>query len=134
MPPIREGLECGSWELGSTASGTAAAETWSHVFLLKGDAGPAFSEVDTRVVDVVMESVSWLHAAVDEPVPPGAFAGLTERQRTVLFLLLDGAARKRIASLLKISEDTVGDHIKAIYAQFGVGSSTELAALFLRSR
>ncbi len=43
-------------------------------------------------------------------------------------------SRKQIASELNITEDTVGDHIKSIYAQFCVGGASQLAALFLRNQ
>ena len=49
-----------------------------------------------------------------------------------MMLLLDGLARKTIAKQLGISEGTVGDHVKSIYAHFSVNSLGELAALFLR--
>jgi DNA-binding CsgD family transcriptional regulator len=51
-----------------------------------------------------------------------------------MLMLLDGLARKTIAVRLSITEDTVGDHLKSIYAHFGVGSASQLAALFLRDR
>ena len=59
---------------------------------------------------------------------------LTPRQRAVAIKLLEGYPRKMIAQQLNITLDTVGDHLKAIYVHFGVNSSGELAALFLRSR
>jgi DNA-binding CsgD family transcriptional regulator len=59
---------------------------------------------------------------------------LTDRQRLVTLLLLDGHSRKLIAANLGITEDTVGDHIKSIFKRFKVNSTTELAAIFLRNR
>ncbi len=49
-------------------------------------------------------------------------------------MLLDGLARKRIAAELKLSVETVNDHIRAIYDEFKVNSSSELAAIFLRGK
>lgn len=40
--------------------------------------------------------------------------------------------RNTIARRMQIAEDTVGDHLKAIYAHFRVSSASELAALFWR--
>lgn len=55
--------------------------------------------------------------------------GLTPRQRDVLGLLLLGRSMTQIAGALRISEHTVNDHRKAIYARVGVASRSELAAL-----
>lgn len=55
--------------------------------------------------------------------------GLTRRQREVLGLLLLGRSMTQIARELDISEHTVNDHRKAIYARTGVASRSELAAL-----
>ena len=46
---------------------------------------------------------------------------------------LDGLSRKQIAANLAITEQTVGDHLKALYKHFGVHSAGELAAHFLRA-
>lgn len=54
--------------------------------------------------------------------------GLTRRQREVLSLLLLGRSMTQIARDLGISEHTVNDHRKAIYARTGVTSRSELAA------
>jgi DNA-binding CsgD family transcriptional regulator len=49
----------------------------------------------------------------------------------VLFLLMSGDSRKQIASKLKISPNTVADHVQAIYRQFGVNSRGELLGRFI---
>jgi DNA-binding NarL/FixJ family response regulator len=48
-------------------------------------------------------------------------------------MLLSGMSRKAIAKQLGISEDTVGNHIKALFDHYGVESAIELAAIFLQS-
>ena len=54
--------------------------------------------------------------------------GLTEREREVTELLVRGLAIKEIAGALAISLYTARDHVKAIFAKFGVTSRPELTA------
>jgi DNA-binding CsgD family transcriptional regulator len=49
------------------------------------------------------------------------------RTQTVLNLLVRGYSNKLIAREMKISDNTVKDHIRRIYQHFGVKSRTELA-------
>ena len=109
------------------------SDTWSNMFLVRRAGQPEFGDREAAILDVAMASIPWLHPRVDETLPPETFVGLTPRQRTVLLLQLDGKSRKQIALQLQITEQTVGDHLKALYEHFGVHSSSELAARFLRS-
>lgn len=59
---------------------------------------------------------------------------LTDRQRDVLGLLLQGLSVTQVAGRLDISEHTAHDHRKAIYAKVGVNSRSELAALLQADR
>jgi DNA-binding CsgD family transcriptional regulator len=52
---------------------------------------------------------------------------LSNRERDVVKLLLQGKSNKMIAASLHISERTVEFHLKNIYAKFQVGSRMELA-------
>jgi DNA-binding CsgD family transcriptional regulator len=54
---------------------------------------------------------------------------LTEREREVTQLLLRGMAIDEIARSLWITQNTVRDHTKAIFAKLGVGSRPELTAM-----
>lgn len=70
-----------------------------------------------------------------EPVRPRRLAdiivrshGLTTRERQVVEHLAKGSSTRRIAQGLSISEWTVQDHLKAIFAKFGVASRSELMA------
>lgn len=56
---------------------------------------------------------------------------LTDRQRTVLHLLMDGATRKATAKRLGLSEHTIAEYIQQIYRHYGVNSRAELLSLFL---
>jgi DNA-binding CsgD family transcriptional regulator len=74
-------------------------------------------------------------AVVIEPAKPAELApiillahGLTRREGQVAQLALQGRTNKRVARDLRISEHTVEDHLKAIFAKVGVSSRGELAA------
>lgn len=112
----------------------SASDTWSNLFLLRNTGAPEFGRTEADVIHVTLTSVPWMNSTAEEKLPPERFAGLTSRQRTVMLMLLDGLSRKRIATSLGIVEATVGDHIKAVFNHFGVGSVAELAALFLRGK
>ncbi|MGB0213056.1 response regulator transcription factor [Algiphilus sp.] len=65
------------------------------------------------------------------PLPPRpVFAEpLTERERTVLRLLCAGRSNGEIAEHIRISQNTVKYHLKAIYGKLGVHRRTEAAAM-----
>jgi len=54
------------------------------------------------------------------------FNGLSNREREVVKLLLEGKSNKQIAKLLHITESTVEFHLKNIYSKNQVSSRTEL--------
>lgn len=134
VPAMRRQLERGGWKSWLHCVRYSARDTWSNLFLLRNSDQPEFSLSEAALIDFAMTNVKWLHATTQESLPPEAFVGLTPRQHTVMLMLLDGLARKAIAHQLGIAEHTVGDHIKAIFRHFKVGTTTELAALFLRGR
>ena len=74
-------------------------------------------------------------AVVVEPATPAEVAplmllayGLTKREAEVAKLALQGKTNKALARELRISENTVEDHLKAILGKVGVGSRGELTA------
>ncbi len=74
-------------------------------------------------------------AVVVEPAAPAELAplillayGLTKREAEVAQLALQGRPNKVLARELHISENTVEDHLKAVFAKIGVGSRGELTA------
>ena len=107
---------------------------WSNLFLIRRRDRPEFDSAEVALLDVAIDGIPWLHGTAQELVPTAKALELTDRQRTVMLLLMDGLSRKMIATQLGISDDTVGDHIKNIYLRFGINSATELAAVFLRGR
>jgi DNA-binding CsgD family transcriptional regulator len=74
-------------------------------------------------------------AVVIEPAKPAELTpiillahGLTTREGQVARLAIQGKTNKRVARDLRISEHTVEDHLKAIFAKVGVSSRGELTA------
>lgn len=58
---------------------------------------------------------------------------LTEREREVTHLLLQGNSAKAIARALAISPETARNHLKRVYPKLGVASQAELFALFFKA-
>jgi len=54
------------------------------------------------------------------------FNGLSNREREVVKLLLEGKSNKQIASSLHITDNTVEFHLKNVYSKNQVSSRTEL--------
>ncbi len=108
-------------------------DSWHCVTIFKAADRPGFTPRDQALLHVSLASLGMLEPKVSEAVPAEAFVNITPRQRTVMLYLLDGMPRKQIASIMGMTLHTVNDHIKALYARFGVQSATELAARFLRS-
>jgi DNA-binding NarL/FixJ family response regulator len=57
---------------------------------------------------------------------------LTDRERDVLALLIDGRSNRQIAQRLYISDKTVSVHVSNILAKLQVRSRTEAAAVARR--
>lgn len=53
--------------------------------------------------------------------------GLSEREREVLLMVVDGLANKQIARRLEISEKTVKAHLTSVFRQIGVTDRTQAA-------
>ena len=75
------------------------------------------SPLDPRAARTVLEAHS-------EPDP---LAALSEREREVLALLVDGLPNKLIARRLEISEKTVKSHLTRIFRELGVTDRTQAA-------
>ena len=85
-----------------------------------------FTPRERRIAHILCGEVEWLHGA-GLPEDGGApTAGLTPRLRGVLVLLLEGMTRAQIAHHLHLSEHTISDYVKTIYAHFGVNSRARL--------
>ena len=71
-----------------------------------------------------------VHAAA-QPPPPGL--DLTEREREVLVLMVEGLNNTQIAGRLGVSPSTVKSHVSNILSKLGVSSRTEAVTLALRN-
>jgi len=65
-------------------------------------------------------------------VRPGNGVSLTDRERDVLRLVVDGASNDEIGGRLGISSRTVESHLRRLFERVGVASRTELAARAIR--
>ena len=92
-----------------------AREAWKSTF-----SGHRVAEVDRL-----------FHKQVSDAVSSFGQSELTPRETEIVHLLLKGHSAKSVASVLKISPDTVRTHQKSIYAKLRIRSLSELFGLFL---
>ncbi len=67
-----------------------------------------------------------------EPLHLPSDASLSSREREVVLTLAQISSVAAVAEKLSISENTVRNHLKAVYRKLGVSSQTELLSLVLR--
>jgi len=72
-----------------------------------------------------------VHAASQ---PPALGYDLTEREREVLALMIEGWNNTQIAGKLTVSPSTIKSHVSNILSKLGVASRTEAVTLALRNR
>jgi NarL family two-component system response regulator LiaR len=65
-------------------------------------------------------------------LPPAPGLDLTERERAVLALMVEGLNNTQIAGRLTVSPSTVKSHVSNILSKLGVSSRTEAVTLALR--
>jgi DNA-binding NarL/FixJ family response regulator len=97
-------------------------------------AGLARGPARTMGAAPVLEELRALGVAPARTVSaePAGLGALTERERDVLGLLVEGRTNRQIAGRLYISEKTVSVHVSNILAKLGVRSRAEAAALARR--
>jgi two-component system nitrate/nitrite response regulator NarL len=66
--------------------------------------------------------------------PKDSFKLLTEREREILLLLSRGESNKAIAITLKISYDTVKQHVRHILNKLNLSSRVKVAVLFAKEQ
>ena len=70
----------------------------------------------------------------DASQPPTPGLDLTERERAVLALMVEGLNNTQIAGRLTVSPSTVKSHVSNILTKLGTSSRTEAVTLALRTR
>jgi NarL family two-component system response regulator LiaR len=78
------------------------------------------------------EAAQALVESANQPSAPGL--DLTEREREVLALMIEGLNNTQIAGKLSVSPSTIKSHVSNILSKLGVASRTEAVTLALRSR
>ena len=78
------------------------------------------------------EAAQSLVETANQPPVPGL--DLTEREREVLALMVEGLNNTQIAGRLTVSPSTIKSHVSNILSKLGVTSRTEAVTLALRSR
>ena len=76
------------------------------------------------------EAAQSLVESANQPPAPGL--DLTEREREVLALMIEGLNNTQIAGRLTVSPSTVKSHVSNILSKLGVASRTEAVTLALR--
>ena len=66
-------------------------------------------------------------------LPPVPGLDLTERERDVLALMVEGLSNTQIAGKLSVSSSTIKSHVSNILSKLGVASRTEAVTLALRN-
>ena len=78
------------------------------------------------------EAAQSLVETANQPPKPGL--DLTEREREVLALMVEGLNNTQIAGRLTVSPSTVKSHVSKVLAKLGVTSRTEAVTLALRNK
>jgi NarL family two-component system response regulator LiaR len=76
------------------------------------------------------EAAQSLVETANQPPAPGL--DLTEREREVLVLMIEGLNNTQIAGRLTVSPSTIKSHVSNILSKLGVASRTEAVSLALR--
>jgi two-component system, NarL family, response regulator LiaR len=77
------------------------------------------------------EAAQVLVETANQPPAPGL--DLTERERVVLTLMIEGLNNTQIAARLTVSPSTIKSHVSNILSKLGVASRTEAVTLALRN-
>ncbi|MEO7098456.1 MAG: helix-turn-helix transcriptional regulator [Luteolibacter sp.] len=87
---------------------------------------PQFDDREAKIAHIILSEVPWLHFQAFPDKQSQEIASLYPRHRTVLNCLCEGWSRKKIATHLGLSINTVHGYAKVIFKHFGVHSQSEL--------
>ena len=111
-----------------------ALEAGAIAYLLKDvsadDLVRAIRAAQAGRVTLSPEAAQALVETANQPPKPGL--DLTEREREVLALMVEGLNNTQIAGRLTVSPSTIKSHVSNILSKLGVASRTEAVALALR--
>jgi NarL family two-component system response regulator LiaR len=113
-----------------------ALEAGAIGYLLKDvsadDLARAIRAAHAGRVTLSPEAAQVLVETASQPPAPGL--DLTEREREVLALMVEGLNNTQIAGRLTVSPSTIKSHVSNILSKLGVASRTEAVTLALRNR
>ena len=78
------------------------------------------------------EAAQVLIQKVNEPAPPGH--DMTDREREILALMVEGLSNGQIADRLFVSQSTVKFHVSNVLSKLGVASRTEAVAFAVKQK
>jgi NarL family two-component system response regulator LiaR len=112
-----------------------ALEAGAIGYLLKDvsadELAQAIRAVYSGRVTLSPEAAQTLVETANQPPTPGL--DLTEREREVLALMVEGLNNTQIAGRLTVSPSTIKSHVSNILSKLGVASRTEAVTLALRN-
>jgi NarL family two-component system response regulator LiaR len=115
---------------------TSALEAGAIGYLLKDvsavDLAKAIRDAHAGRATLSPETAQTLVETANQPPVPGL--NLTEREREVLTLMVEGLINSKIAARLTVSPFTIKSHVSNILAKLGVTSRTEAVTLALRHK
>jgi DNA-binding NarL/FixJ family response regulator len=107
-------------------------------YLLKSAAGPEILDAVERVLDGGAVMDAQIARRVLEMFArfggPSVDYGLSDRERQILQLLVDGLTKQHIATQLELSPHTVDGHVRNIYMKLHVNNRSGAVAKALRER
>jgi NarL family two-component system response regulator LiaR len=114
----------------------SALQAGAISYLLKGvsasELAQAIQAAHAGRPTISPEATEALIQAASQDVVPGH--DLTEREREVLLLMVEGLNNTQIAGRLVVSPSTIKSHVSSILAKMGVTSRTEAVALAVRHK
>src|SRR5271165_774962 len=103
---------------------SGAGEISPHAARAAGASGFAYKDWPARKIASAVRLVG-LGGTVFERQDPAPALGLTDRERSVLELMADGATNPEIALELHLSRHTVKEHTSSVYRKLGVRNRIE---------